>query len=146
MTCRVRVAPRPPCSAGQPRQVQPAAARCRFQASRSSCRSCSRPGPPAPRRPANSPVRLASSHARTSARNSSSCGVNRTPGHLLRSVITYQALACLAVAGGGGGCGWWGGGRGGGGGGGGGGGEGRKKGGRCGGADGPGRRGPGGAG
>src|SRR6266699_302185 len=78
MTCWVRVAPRPPCSAGQPRQVQPAAARCRFQASRSSCRSCSRPGPPAPRRPANSPVRLASSHPRTSARNSSSCGVNRT--------------------------------------------------------------------
>src|SRR6185437_2260127 len=62
----------------QPRQVQPAAARCRFQASRSSCRSCSRPGPPAPRRPANSPVRLASSQSRTSARNSSSCAVKRT--------------------------------------------------------------------
>src|SRR6516165_10102793 len=78
MTCRIRLAPRPPCSAGQPRQVQPAAAKCWFQASRSSCRSCSRPGPPAPRSPANSPVRLAVSQSRTSARNSSSCGVNRT--------------------------------------------------------------------
>ena len=36
MTCCSSVAPRPPCSAGQPRQVQPAAARCRFQASRSA--------------------------------------------------------------------------------------------------------------
>ena len=36
----------------------------------------------APRSAANSPVRLASSHARTSARNSSSCGVNRTRASL----------------------------------------------------------------
>ena len=35
-------APRPPCSTGQPRQVQPAAARCRSQASRSGNASCSK--------------------------------------------------------------------------------------------------------
>ena len=50
------VAPRPPCSTGQPRHVQPAAARCLCQASRSANASCSRPGPPVPRSAANSPV------------------------------------------------------------------------------------------
>src|SRR5439155_1599855 len=45
MTWCASVAPRPPCSGGQPRQVHPAAARCRFQATRSACASCSRPGP-----------------------------------------------------------------------------------------------------
>ena len=46
---RTGVSPRPPCSSGQPTQVQPCSARCRFQASRSSYASCSRPGPPRPR-------------------------------------------------------------------------------------------------
>src|SRR2546429_141153 len=55
MTCCASVAPRPPCSGGQPRQVHPAAARCRFQATRSACASCSRPGPPASRSAAKRP-------------------------------------------------------------------------------------------
>src|SRR5436190_9549916 len=78
MTCCASVAPWPPCSAGQPRQVQPAAARCRFQASRSACASCSRPGPPAPRSAANRPVRLSSSHRRSRSRNCSSSGLSCT--------------------------------------------------------------------
>src|SRR5499427_5278135 len=78
MTCCASVAPWPPCSAGQPRQVQPAAARCRFQASRSACASCSRPGPPAPRSAANRPVRLPASHRRSRSRNRSSSGLSCT--------------------------------------------------------------------
>ena len=38
ITCCTSGSPRPPCSSGQPMQVQPAAARCRSQASRSSKR------------------------------------------------------------------------------------------------------------
>src|SRR6516164_3802173 len=78
MTCCASVAPRPPCSRGQPRQVHPAAARCRFQASRSACASCSRPGPPAPRSAAKRPVRLSVSHSRMRRRNCSSSGLDRT--------------------------------------------------------------------
>src|SRR5579859_8049499 len=108
MTCCSSVAARPPCSAGQPRPVQPAAARCRFQASRPSGSSCSRPGPPAPRRPAKSPVRLASSHSRTSERNSSSCAVNRTrallpdwlPGRQRPSVRRLNLPSTCLLAGG----------------------------------------------
>src|SRR5690242_2886932 len=77
MTCRASVAPRPPCSGGQPRQVHPAAARCRFHATRSACASCSRPGPPASRSAAKRPVRLAASHSRISCLNCSSCGLER---------------------------------------------------------------------
>src|ERR1035438_9994992 len=82
MTCCASVASRPPYSAGQPRQVQPAAARCRFQASRSACASCSRPGPPAPRRSAKRPVRFSASHCRTRCRNSSSSAVSCTRASL----------------------------------------------------------------
>src|SRR5215472_12347777 len=78
MTCCASVAPWPPCSAGQPRQVQPAAARCRFQASRSSCASCSRPGPPPPRSAANRPSRFSSSHRRSRSRNRSSSRLSCT--------------------------------------------------------------------
>src|SRR6185312_15951632 len=79
MTCCASVAPRPPCSGGQPRQVHPASARCRFQAIRSACASCSRPGPPASRSVAKRPVRLAASHSRIARRNGSSCGLERNP-------------------------------------------------------------------
>ena len=58
ITCCARLSPRPPCSRGQPRQVQPCSARCRSQARRSSKASCSLPGPPLPRRAANSPVEV----------------------------------------------------------------------------------------
>src|SRR6266566_9036576 len=75
MTCCASVAPRPPCSGGQPRQVQPAAARCRFQATRSACASCSRPGPPASSSAPKRPVRLSASHSRISRLNCSSCGL-----------------------------------------------------------------------
>ena len=85
MTCCRSVAPRPPCSAGQPRQVQPAAASCRFQASRSSNASCSRPGPPAPRSPARHGGRRASRATRR--RN---CVVFRLPDCM---PLPYQALA-----------------------------------------------------
>src|SRR6516164_3347915 len=78
MTCCASVAPRPPCSRGQPRQVHPAAARCRFQASRSACASCSRPGPPAPTSVAKRPARLSVSHSRMRRRNCSSSGLDRT--------------------------------------------------------------------
>ena len=77
MTCCASVAPRPPCSGGQPRQVHPASARCRFHATRSACASCSRPGPPASRRAAKRPVRLAASHSRISCLNCSSYGLER---------------------------------------------------------------------
>ena len=70
--CCPSVAPRPPWAAGQFRAVHPAAARCRSQASRRANASCSRPGPPAPRRLANGPDRLRSSHPRIQARNSCS--------------------------------------------------------------------------
>ena len=49
ITCCISVAPRPPCSLGQPSPIQPASPSTRSHARRTSNPSCSRPGPPRPR-------------------------------------------------------------------------------------------------
>src|SRR5271166_1475252 len=74
ITCWAILAPRPPCSAGQPRQVQPAAASSRSQRSRVSKPKVSSPEPPRPPRAAYSPTTWSVIHVRTSLRNDSSSG------------------------------------------------------------------------
>src|SRR5918997_1637584 len=85
MTCRRSERPRPPCSLGQPTQVQPWAPRWRSHASRSSNRACSSPGPPRPRTTAKSRRRLSSRKLRTSSRKarSSALSLRSTPRRYL---------------------------------------------------------------
>ena len=76
MTCWDMGAPRPPYSRGQPTQVQPSSPSLRSQAMRRPRPSCWRPARPRPRASANSPVRLASSQWRASARKAASSGLS----------------------------------------------------------------------
>ena len=71
------VAPRPPCSTGQPRQVQPPPASTFSQRRRTSKPKVSSPEPPRPPSSANSPTRCSPRKARTSWRNATSSGRSR---------------------------------------------------------------------
>ena len=77
MTCSVMVAPRPPCSTGQPRQVQPPPASTFSQRRRTSKPKVSSPEPPRPPSSANSPTRCSCRKSRTSWRNATSSGRSR---------------------------------------------------------------------
>ena len=77
ITCCARVAPRPPCSFGQPRHVHPARPSTRSHSRLTSKPSCSWPGPPRPSSAANSPTLCSISQPRTSRRKASSSSLKR---------------------------------------------------------------------
>ena len=92
--CSTSDAPRPPCSAGQPRPIQLSRPSSCSHAQRSSKHSCSSPGPPRPRTAANAPSRRSVSHARASTRKRSCAGVKCRSK---RPDGTKAALVCSAA-------------------------------------------------